>query len=230
MGFGAGEVLQGGAERVGREQAHIHLHAIALAEADFIFTLRDDFHEAREADEMFDQLLAAGVIHAGFAGDQHVEVADGVASATQGTGGGDFVDAWNLSEMGDQFVGELAGSVEQEAATDAAVILNRLQQFLLVLFAHAGQDANLAFARKFFDTFDVTNLVGAPDQGNGLGAEALNFQQVQHGGAIFLQQLGVEGEPSFFKNLLHVQQHALADAGHFQHFFGLADDVRYLVR
>ena len=127
MGFRAGEILQGGAERVGREQAHIHLHAIALAEADFIFTLRDDFHEAREADEMFDQLLAAGVIHAGFAGDQHIEVADGVASAPQGTGGGDFFDAWDLPEMGDQFVGELAGSVEQEAATDAAIIFDGLE-------------------------------------------------------------------------------------------------------
>ena len=98
-----------------------------------------------------------------------------------------------------------------------------------MLFAHAGQDPNLAFARKFFDTFDVANLVGTPDQGNGLGAEALNFQQVQHGGAIFLQQLGVEGEPSFFKDLLHVQQHALADAGNFQHLFRFADDVSDLV-
>ncbi len=42
--LGAGEILHGRSEGLGRQQAHIDLHAIAMPEADFILSLRDDVH------------------------------------------------------------------------------------------------------------------------------------------------------------------------------------------
>jgi hypothetical protein len=47
--------------------------------------------------------------------------------------------------MFDDFPGLSFCRVEKEASGDPPVILNRFEQLLLVLFAHAGQSANLAF-------------------------------------------------------------------------------------
>ncbi len=57
MGLGAGEVLHGRAEGFRRKQAHIHLHAAAQAEADFVFTLGDDFHQAGQFDDVLDEFF-----------------------------------------------------------------------------------------------------------------------------------------------------------------------------
>ena len=128
------------------------------------------------------------------AGDQDVEVADGFASAAQRTGGGDFLHAAIIAKMLDEFIGLAFGFVEQKASGDAAVVLNGLEQLLFVLFAHARQFAKFAFAGELLHAIEIANLVGAPDQRDGLRSQALDLEQLQHGGVIFLEQIGVQGE------------------------------------
>jgi hypothetical protein len=70
--------------------------------------------------------------------------------------------------MGHQFFGELFGGVEEEASADAAVVFDCLEELLLVLFAHAGEFADLSLARELFDAVEIADLVGAPDKGDGL--------------------------------------------------------------
>ena len=132
---------------------------------------------------------ALRIVHAAFAGDEHVEVADGFAAAAQRAGGRDLLDALDVLQMLGQLLRGAVGFVEQEAAGDAAIILDRLQDFLLALFAQARQLAQLAFARQFLHAGEVADLEGAPQQRDGLGAESLDLQQLQHRGPVFLQQL-----------------------------------------
>src|SRR5713226_1427467 len=120
--------------------------------------------------------------------------------------------------------------VEEEAAGDTAVVLNRFEQLLFLLFAHAGQDANFAFARQLLHALHIADLVRTPDEGNGLRAQALDLQQVEHRGPVFFQQLGMYGETAVLEHLLQVLQHAFADAGNFEHLLGLVDQLSNLLR
>ena len=49
-------------------------------------------------------------------------------------------------------------------------------------------------------------------------------------GRYFLSNSACSESLPFLKHLLHVQQHALADAGNGQHFLGFADQVGDLLR
>ncbi len=51
-----------------------------------------------------------------------------------------FSTAGVIAQVLDDFCGLSFGGVEQKASGDAAIILDRLQQLLLVLLAHAWQD------------------------------------------------------------------------------------------
>ena len=97
MGLRSGEVLHGRAERLRRQQAHVDLHAAAQVEADLVVAAGDDVHQRRILRDVGDGLLAAFFGGAGFAGDQDVEIADGVAAAAQRSGGRDLVDAGKFS-------------------------------------------------------------------------------------------------------------------------------------
>ena len=88
--------------------------------------------------------------------------------------------------MVNQLFGELFGGVEQKAAADAAVIFDRLEQLLLMLFAHARQSADFSFTGQGLHSVEIADLVGAPDKCDGLGAQALDLEQLEHRRAIFL--------------------------------------------
>ena len=158
-------------------------------------------------------------------GDQDVEVADGFASAAQRSGGGYFFHAGIVAEMLDDLLGLLFGRVEQEAAGDAAIVFDGLEQLLFLLLAHARKLANLSFPGQLLHAFEITHLVGAPDQSDGLRAQALDLEQVKHRGVIFLEQFGVQRKFALFEHFLHVHQHAFADAGDGEHFLGFVDQV-----
>ncbi len=70
-------------------------------------------------------------------------------------------------------------------------MLGHLQQFLLVLFAHAGQDANLALPGQLFNSLKVAGLIGAPDQSDRLRSETLDLKKLQHRRSILFQKLCV---------------------------------------
>ena len=167
---------------------------------------------------------AVGVA-AGFARDQHVEVADGFASAAERACGRYLFDAGKILEVVDDFLGFAFRDIEQEASGDAAVVFDGLQEFLFVLFAHAGQLANLSFTGQLGHAVEITNVVGAPDKGDGLWSQALDLEQVEHRRVIFLKQFGVQGKFALFEHFLQVGQHAFADAGDGENFLGFVDDV-----
>jgi hypothetical protein len=66
MGLAAGEVLHGGAEGIGREQANVHLHSTAHAKADLVFAACDDVHQSRQLDDVVNQFLPLCVVAASF--------------------------------------------------------------------------------------------------------------------------------------------------------------------
>ena len=220
----SGEVLHGRAERFRRQQAHVDLHAAAQVEADLVVAAGDDVHQRRILRDVGDGLLASFFGGAGFSGDENVEIADGLAAAAQRSGGRDLVDAGILLEICREFFGFGFGGVDQEAAADAAIVLDGLEQLGFVLLAHARQFADLSLARQLLDAVDVADFVGAPDQRDGLRPEALNLQQLQHRRVIFLQQFGLNGELAVFEEFLQVAQHAFADAGDGEHLLGIGDE------
>ena len=169
------------------------------------------------------------VVNAARAGDQHVEIADRLPSAAQRTGGRDLLDAFDVLQMFGQLLRGAIGFVEQEAPGDAAVILNRLQDFLLALFAQARQFAQLAFARQLLHAGEIAYLEGAPQQRNGLRPQPLDLQQLQHRGPVFLQQLLMRAELAAAAQLLDVGGHAFADAGNLQQLLGFVDQCRDLL-
>ncbi len=103
--------------------------------------------------------------------------------------------------MFDQLFRQLFSRIKQKASSDAAVVFDGLEQLQFVLFAHARQGADFAFARQFLHAFDIADLVGAPDQCDGFRAQTLNLEQVEHGRAIFLQEFGVGFDVAFFEEL-----------------------------
>ena len=127
--------------------------------------------------------------------------------------------------MIDDLLGFTLGNVQQKASRDAAVVFDRLQEFLFVLFAHAGQLANLSFFGQLRHAVEITNAVGAPDKGDGLWSQSLDLEQVEHRRVIFLEQLGVQREFALFEHFLQVGQHAFADARDGENFLGFVDDV-----
>ena len=176
-------------------------------------------------------LLPRLVVDATLASDEDVEIADGFAAAAQRSGGRNFLDRpGSCQQIFDQFFREFFGRVEQESSGDAAVVFDGLEQFELVLFAHARQRANLAFARQLLHAFEIADLIGAPDQGNRFRTQALNLEQFEHRGAIFLQQFGVGFDAAIFEEHLQIGQHALADALDCEKFFRLRDQVGNLLR
>ena len=104
-----------------------------------------------------------------------------------------------------------------------AIVLDRLEDFLLLLFAHARQFAQLALARQLLDAFQVADLVRAPQQRDRLRAEALDLQQLEHRRAVLLQQLGVQRDAPGLVEILQVRAHALADAGNFEQLLGFGN-------
>ncbi len=162
----AGEVLHRGAVGVGRQGAHVDLHAAAQFEADLVVALGQHFDDAGEAQDLFDQLGPQMIVNAARPGDEHVEVADSFAAAAQRTGRRDLLDALDVLQMRRQLLGGAVGFVQQKAPGDAAIIFDGLEDLLLGLLAQARQLAQLAFARELLHSSQVAYLKGAPDQGN----------------------------------------------------------------
>ena len=223
----AGEILHGSAEGFRRQQADIYLHAVAQLDADFVLALRQRLQDAGEGEDARDERLALLAVGGSLAGDQDVEVADGLAAAAQRAGGRDLFHSGRALEVLDEFLRDRVGGIEMIAAGDAAVILDALEDLLLRLLAHARQGAQLALAGQLFYAFQVADLKDVPDERDGLGPQALDFEQLKHRRAILFQQLGVQPQLAFFENFLQVLAHSLADAGNGEQCFLVTDDVGY---
>src|ERR1700676_2296459 len=96
---------------------------------------------------MFDELFAGGVIAAGLACYQDVEVAYSFAATAQRAGWGYFFYSGIVAKVLDDFIGLSFAGIEQEAPGDAAILFDGLEQFLLLLLPHARKLAYLSLAR-----------------------------------------------------------------------------------
>src|SRR5271155_1569217 len=228
--LGSGEILHGRSERFRRQQAHVHLHAIAVPETDLILALGNDVHQAGEAEQVFDERLPRFRLNAALAGDEDVEVANGFASAAQRSGGRNLLYPRNRQQVLGQFLGPLFGGVEQESSPDAAIVFDRLEQLQFVFFAHARQRADLAFARQFLHALQIADLVGTPDQGNRLWSQPLNLEELKHRRTVFLQQLGVRFDTAIVEKHLQIGQHSFAYTLDCENLLRLVDQVGYLLR
>ncbi len=206
------------------------MHAAAQVEADLVVATGNHVHNRWIFRDVVDGFLASGLGAAGFSGDEDVEIAHRVAAPPQRSGRRDLVDALEFLDVGGDFLALDLGDVDEEASADATIVFDRLHQLGLVLLAHAGKFADFSFAREFLDTVDIADFVGAPDQRDRLGTEALNLEQLQHRGVIFCEQFSLDGEFSCAEELLQVGKHALANAGNGEHLLRIADDVFDLVR
>ena len=115
-----------------------------------------------KAQDLFDQLASLLIVDATRPGDQHVEIAHGFAAAAQRPRRRDLLDALDVLQVLGQLLRRAIGFVQQEAAGDAAIVLDRLQDLLLALFAQARQLAQLALARQLLHAGEVAYLKGAP--------------------------------------------------------------------
>src|SRR6185369_17515047 len=119
--------------------------------------------------------------------------------------------------MLDDFVGLYLGRLEQEAAGNSPIVLDRFQQLLFVFLPHARQDAYLALTGELLYTLKIADLVRTPNQRDRLGAEPLHFEELEHGWAILLQQIGMKRQLALAKHLLEVEEHTLANSWNGKH-------------
>ncbi len=105
--LGAGEVLQGGAVAGAGEQANVDLEVVAQGEADFVLAAGEQLVDEGQGGDVLDgRRDHLGL--AGGAGDEQVEVADGLAAAAEGAGGGDLLDAGEFADQRGDALGLLA--------------------------------------------------------------------------------------------------------------------------
>ncbi len=121
--LGAGEVLQRGAEGGARQQTDVDLQTGAQVEADLVLAFRDELGNGRIGGGVFDG-GGDDVFFAGGAGDEHVEIADGVAAAAERARGRDAFDAGKILEIEGEALGGGLGVIEMEAAAVLAVFVD----------------------------------------------------------------------------------------------------------
>ncbi len=81
--------------------------------------------------------------------------------------------------MFNDFVRLAFGRIEQEPSSDAPIVLDGLEEFLFLFFAHAREFANLSFAREFGHSLNIAYLIGAPDQRDSFRSQPLYLQAVR---------------------------------------------------
>src|SRR5205823_4062237 len=97
---------------------------------------------------LLDYVVALRLVDAALAGDQDVEVAYRLASATQRSGGRDLLHPGQMRQVSAELLRDDVRVIQAEAPGNLAVALNRLQDLLLLLLAYARQLAQLALARQ----------------------------------------------------------------------------------
>ena len=81
-----------------------------------------------------------------------------------------------------------------------------------------------------FDSGGIGDLKVQPDEVDGLRAEPLDLEQLQHRRAVFFEKLGMLLQVALVHDLAQVGGHAFADTGNFQQLFGVLDQFGDLLR
>ena len=152
--LGAGEVLQRRSVAGARQQADVDLEIVAEGEGDLVLAFGEELVDERKGGDVLDG-GGDDVGLAGGAGDEQVEVADGLAAAAQRAGGGDRLDAGERADERADALGVLAGVVDAEARGVVAVVLDALEELGGELLAHARQGEQVAALGGRFERVDV---------------------------------------------------------------------------
>ena len=208
MFFGAGEILHGCAVAGGLEEPYVHLYGQGQLHADLVLSLGYDFHDLWILQQVFDLRFGPP------AGDQHVQISDGLFAPPQAARRGDpqLPRCRSQPQVGAKFLGRLLGHLYQEASGAEPVGLDGLQDFPFQFFAHPRQLADVPFAAKLFDLVQGRGPVGAPNQRNALRPQPLNAQHLQYPRRKFLQQDPMAGESAGGTDCPKVCHHALSNA------------------
>src|SRR6516165_9700223 len=218
-----GEVLQPGAVRASCQRPDINLQTVAQPETDLVVTLGQYLLDARETKDLLNQRCPQAGINAARPSDKDIEVTHSFPAAAQRTGWSDGINAVDFLQVRRQLLGNPVHFIDQEAARNAAVIFNCLEDLLLAFGAQAGEGLKLAFLCQFFHSLNIADVEGAPDQCYGLGAQALNLEQLEHRGIVLLAKLLVELQLAGGDQFLDVGGHSLADTGDRHEILGFAD-------
>ena len=221
--FGAGEVLQRCAEGSTREKPDVDLQSGAKTEADLVLAFRDELRDRRIGGGVVDG-ARDDVFFAGGAGDEHVEIADGVAATAERARRGDAFDAGKIFQIESKTLGGGFCVIEMEAAAILAVFVDAFAELLDELVADAREVGQAAFVDGDGEVVDGGDAGGFEDKGDGLGAHAGKFEQLKHGGLVAGEQLVTQRHRAVLLDRLDVGDHAFADAGNLEQAFGIVGD------
>ena len=99
------------------------------------------------------------------------------------------------------------------------MVFDSFQKLRDELFPHARELGEMACLGSGFETVDVTDLAGRPDQRHGLRPHARQPQKLKHGGLVLLQQLLAQRYGAGRQQRHDIGCHAFADAGNVQKLF-----------
>ncbi len=164
----------------------------------------DAFH-SRVADEIVHQRLIR-------AGGQQVEIAAGVAAAPQAADRRDRRLRRTLAQIADER-GRGIVRIRQEMPPGVALaLLERLQDERLLFPAHAAQRADASIGRRALEVVERPDPELAVQRGHGLGADALQVEQIQNGRRKLGEELAMKGRAAGFGDLADSGGQILPDA------------------
>ncbi len=162
---------------------------------------------------------------AGEHGDDEVEVADGVARAAEGAGGGSFFDVGRFEEVfAELFRGGFDG-IDAEAAGGAFVNFAGFDDVFFGACAEAGEVTEFFVAGEFFDVGDGGGAEGFPEEGDLFRAQGLEAQDLEKSRRIFGAEFGAEGVVAGGEDFADVVSHVVADAGKFGELLGVLGEL-----
>ncbi len=217
--LGAGEVLQGGAERFGRHDAEVDLQAAGEPDRKLRVAAADHFGRVVELHQ---------VVHRGggvFGVDQQVEVADRLAAAAVAAGGLDLPDAFVLAHVGDQLLDDRVGLGPVHPHVGRGGEVDAGEDFFLRLGAEAFELAHLvglAGGPQHVERIDLEFFV---ERRRLLGTEPGNSQERHHARRHRGAELFEHGELARLHQLGDLLGQVLANAFDVGDIaFGIGDD------
>src|ERR1700729_2663186 len=136
----------------------------------------------RMRDETLQGIRRAGT------GREQIQIADGIFPAPQAPRRCNLLEAAAFGKIGNYLISRSLAEAHQESSGPLAVLLDRLQNLLFELRAHAWQFAQLLLFADPLQIVDGRYLMMFPEQGDAFGAESLDSEQFENRRWELLQQ------------------------------------------
>lgn len=192
--LGAGEVLESEGELGVADGAEIDLEATFSffsdgdADGGFGFALGDDFGDLGELGEVGDDFGG------GFGGDDQVEVVEGFFIAAVGACDVGLGDVGVVAEGLEEGFGEGGDAAEAMALGVEVFLGDAVEDFFLGFFGEAGEGGDAVVLAGGFEGVDGVDVEGVVEELDFLGAEALEFKELEEAFGEFGAEALVEFE------------------------------------